>query len=163
MKTKYLKHRKTTFLIRLLVFISLIIMIIMLTIPLFSGEFSDFIKLTDESKATYGAVIGLSLTVSYILLRLIISDYKGSIEYKYEKMLQETELKYSIINKELNRQKIELQKLIKEKEKNELLEERLFSVEEESLKLQEQKYFEIRELLEYIQRTERAKTAANNV
>jgi len=104
--------------------------------------------LNDTLKALFGGFFGLSLTFSYFLFRTMFTDYKHSPEYKYENLLKETELKYSIFKEELEKQKDELNKLLKDQEKNELLKKRLYEIERQSLELQQEKFYEIKRLLE---------------
>jgi|GEM_PF-5590223 len=148
MKTNHLTFRKL-FTSRVLLFVFFTVIEILLMVFLFSGKLDDFIEMTDTLKALFGCFFGFSLIFSFSLFKNIFFDYRESPEFRYNNILKETELKYSIFKEELDKQKYELTNLLKEQEKNELLKERLFEIELQALELQKEKFSEIRRLLEH--------------
>lgn len=147
MRANFLTHKKLLS-FRIILFVIITMTEILMLVFLFSGRLDNFLTLNDTLKALFGGFFGLSLTFSIFLLRTMYFDYKQSPEFKYENLLRETELKYTIFKEELEKQKEELNLMLKEQEKNELLRERLFEIEKQSLHLQEEKFYEIRRLLE---------------
>jgi len=147
MKANFLTYKKLLS-FRIILFVIITTTEILMIVYLFSGKLDKFIALNDTLKALFGGFFGLSLTFSYFLFRTMFTDYKHSPEYKYENLLKETELKYSIFKEELEKQKDELNKLLKDQEKNELLKKRLYEIERQSLELQQEKFYEIKRLLE---------------
>jgi hypothetical protein len=147
MRANFLTYKKLLS-YRIILFVIITMIEILSLVFLFSGRLDNFLTLNDTLKALFGGCFGLSLTFSIFLLRTMYSDYKQSPEFRYENLLKETELKYSIFKEELEKQKEELKMMLKEQEKNELLRDRLFEIEKQSLHLQEEKFYEIRRLLE---------------
>lgn len=144
---------------RIILFAIITMTEILILVFLFSGRLDNFITLNDTLKALFGGFFGLSLTFSIFLLRTIYSDYKQSPEFKYENILKETELKYLIFKEELEKQKTELSQMLKEQEKNDLVKERLYEIEKQSLELQQEKFYEIRRLLDRQQASETIKNS----
>ncbi len=152
MRTNFLTYKKLLS-FRIILFVIITAIQVLLIVLLFSGKLGNFNATNNTLRALLGAFLGFSLSFSFSLFRNMFFEYKQSPEYKYENILKETELKYSIVEEELEKQKNELNMLLKEaeKEKNKILEERLHEIEKQSLELQQEKFHEIRRLLDFHQ------------
>lgn len=135
--------------LRVILFVVISIIEILLIVFLFSGKLDSLIKMTDTLKGIFGGFFGLSLTFSIHLFLTLFIEYKASTEYKYENILKETDLKYSIYQKELEKQKSELSMLLKDQEKSDILKDRLQEIEKLILELQRDKFYELKGLLEF--------------
>lgn len=158
MRANFLTYKKLLS-FRIILFAIITMTEVLMLVFLFSGRLDNYITPNDTLKALFGGFFGLSLTFSIFLLRTMYSDYTQSPEFKYENILKETELKYSIFKEELEKQKSELNLMLKEQEKNELLKERLYEIEKQALVLQQEKFYEIRRLLERQQINETIKNS----
>ncbi len=153
-----LNTQNRSFFINTIFYISIFIILQIVILILYVGNSIDFLGRSNISQAIFGAIIGMSLFLSFATILFSYKKYKEKVEYKFEKLIKEIDIKYKILGEEIERQKTNFNRKhnydADSQKHNEILLEFLKNLTEEEIYLEESKIAELKKAFEKAQNSD---------